>query len=365
MQLYAALGTCLLHMEGPLPRTHGAWSHVLDIAESLGDQAYQMRALSGLWEHHILRGERRAAESFATRFSSLAQIHGDPSDSLAIDRMVGILHHLLGDQPSARDHIEQVLQCLNNGTHPAYSVDYLIDERVAARAVLARILWLQGYPEQAINVAEDSERIARSIQHNVSLCFSLANSVCPVAVWEGDLSRANRAVETLLERSSTDSLQTWNALGRCLKGVVLIEGSKIGQGLQILGRTINARPDIGEVRQYPLFLGEFGKGLGRVGKSSQGIDAINEALDLSERNGLCWYRAELLRAHGELILLENGHEADTKAEEAFKSALKLAGKQGVLSLELRSAMSLYRLKKKQGGGGDAWSCLNSISELRT
>ena len=40
MQLYAALGASRMYTKGPVPETGAAWTHALDLAESLGDAAF-------------------------------------------------------------------------------------------------------------------------------------------------------------------------------------------------------------------------------------------------------------------------------------------------------------------------------------
>src|SRR5262249_34019112 len=190
----------------------------------------------------------------------------------------------------------------------------------------------------------------------VSLCYALATSACQVAAWSGDLDRAERAVAELLNLSSRDSLQFWNISARSLKGALLIERGKIIEGSRLVQNAMNALRDIGNRLHYTSFLGQFAKGLGRIGKISQGLDAVNEALDESEQNEMRWYQPELLRTKGELLLLEEGSEAPARAQDQFQKALDLARSQGALSFELRTAASLLRLKKDES----AWSLLDSI-----
>ncbi|MGA7328644.1 MAG: hypothetical protein WBX25_30175 [Rhodomicrobium sp.] len=308
----------------------------------------------------MYRGECRFAESFTKRFCGLAQSQGDAADLMAGDRMMGILFHYLGDQVSARGHIEHVLRYFDTPSIPAHAIGFVVDERVVGQSYLARILWLQGCPEQAIDAATKATEIARSIRHDVSLCYSLAAAVGPVALWEGDLSRAQRTIAMLLDRSSRDSLRTWNAWGLSLKGVLLIEKSMVIEGLQLLGPAIKDLRDVGNGLQDTSFLGEFAKGLGRAGKISEGLDAINEALDLSEKTEERWYTAELLGIKGDLLLLQGKDGTVAQAEDQFERALNLARSQGALSFELRSAMRLFGLKRKQNGGDDASALLKSV-----
>src|SRR5438270_4908807 len=109
MKLYTAFGSSLLFSKGPLPETEAVWAKGLEIAESLGDTEYQLRALCGLWACRLNIGECRVALTLARIFYSLAQVRGDPADLSIGDRMIGVSLHYWGDQTNARHHIERML----------------------------------------------------------------------------------------------------------------------------------------------------------------------------------------------------------------------------------------------------------------
>jgi len=109
MLLYAALGESLFYINGPVRETDAAWVTALEIAERLDDTDHQLRALYGLWAYRNLGGDCRASLAFAQRFCSLAVKQADPADMLIGDRMTGVVLHFLGDQASAREHIERML----------------------------------------------------------------------------------------------------------------------------------------------------------------------------------------------------------------------------------------------------------------
>ena len=152
MRLHAALG-----LTTPEPsEMKASFAKVLDLAESLGDAAHRLRAFHGLYFYESGSGQYHAALQSAQKFYDLAMTGTDPHDRLIGERMVGEARHLLGDQTSARHHFEQVL------THYAASdrrrnviriqdvIRYGADLRVSARMYMARVLWLQGFPNQAM-----------------------------------------------------------------------------------------------------------------------------------------------------------------------------------------------------------------------
>ena len=74
---------------------------------------------------------------------------------------------------------------------------------------------------------------------------------------------------------------------------------------------------------------------------------VDKALVRAEQTEEGWCLAELYRTKGELHLLERLPTASETAEKCFHRALDVARDQGVLSWELRSAMSLARLWRGQ------------------
>jgi predicted ATPase/DNA-binding winged helix-turn-helix (wHTH) protein len=98
MRLHAALGMSLNYTTGPISATEAAWAKTLEIAKTLDDTEFQLRALRGLWAHHMNAGEYRRALEFAQNFRKLAATSADPADLDFGDRMVALMLHYLGDQ---------------------------------------------------------------------------------------------------------------------------------------------------------------------------------------------------------------------------------------------------------------------------
>jgi len=105
--------------------------------------------------------------------------------------------------------------------------------------------------------------------------------------------------------------------------------------------------------------------LGHAGQIADGLTAIEEVIDHSERSEERWLTAELLRVKGELLLLQGGPTAAAAAEDLFRQALDLARGQGALSWELRAAMSLAGLLRDQGRSADAKTLLQPVYDRFT
>jgi predicted ATPase/DNA-binding winged helix-turn-helix (wHTH) protein len=347
MQLWAARAWALSNSKSPVPEMVAAWTNALQMAEHLANTDYQLRALWGLWARHISRGDYPNALALADRFAKLAQGQSDPTDALVGERMRGTSLHYLGDQTGARDHLERMLAQYAPPVRRSHIVRFQFNQQIAARLTLARTLWLQGLPDQALHLARSNVEDARTVDHGMSLAYALVVGACPVALWAGDLSAAERFVTLLLELSTRPGSQGWNDWGRCFEAAVAIRRGNGDSGLRLLRSALDALGARAIDPRYPTFVGEFAATLGMAGQLTQGFAAIEEALARSRRDSGHWCEPELLRIQGELRLLHAETGAPCAAQELFLQGLDCARRQGALSWELRCATSLSRLWRNE------------------
>jgi predicted ATPase/DNA-binding winged helix-turn-helix (wHTH) protein len=365
MQLAAALGAALMYTRGATPETRAAFARALEIADSLDDTDYRVRALWGLWVDRMNDGAVGDALRLAERLSLLASSSADPIALQIGERTMGFALHFLGDQANARRHIERMFNRYVPELHDRPIIRFQFDPWITARMRLAVILWLQGYPDQATRTVERCINDALSINHAVTLCNAFAQGACPIALLIGDLEAAERSVTMLLERAERSGLCFWHADARCFKGVLLIRRGDVPRGLDILRNALDEFSSVTSHTRYDAFLGELAEALGRLGDFPSGLAALDRALDRTERTEGRWYVAELQRIRGELLLMEGAPGARAAAEDHFRQALDWARRQGALSWELRAATSLARLLRDHGRSADATVLLQPVYDRFT
>jgi predicted ATPase/DNA-binding winged helix-turn-helix (wHTH) protein len=360
MQLYAALAASLMYTRGAVSEMGEVATKALEIAESLNDAEYQLRSLWHLWHFRINSGQQSVALTLAQRFYSLAAKQSDPNDRLIGERMIGSTQYYLGDLLSARRHLERVLAQDVAAAQKSRIVRFEGggDRSAAVRNYLARILWLQGLPDQAMRTADSSVADARATNHAISLGGALAIAACPIALWIGDLAAAEYHVEMLLDLSTRHALARWRALGQCYRGMLVIQRGDVDTGLRLLRAAFNEPAAVGSVPR--LFTFVMAEALGRAGQIADGLAAIEEAIVRSEHTEERWLIAELLRIKGELLLLQGEPGAAAAAEDHFRLALDWARRQGALAWELRTASSLARFWRDQHRVKKARELLESV-----
>jgi predicted ATPase/DNA-binding winged helix-turn-helix (wHTH) protein len=341
IHLQAALASSLMQTAGS-DQARPTWAVVLRLAEGFEDVGYQLRALWGLWAANLNSAQLKNALSIAEQFRALAERSSDPNDALVGDRMLGYTLHLLGEQSSARSRLEHMLANYVVPTTGPRIIRYIFDQLATGRSLLARVLWLQGFPDQAASTAQKA--IEEASGDMLTVCQVLVQAACPISILAGDYQKLETLVVMLLEYSTRNALDFWRVWGRCFKAVQTIKSGRVTDGL------IELRGGMEELREiqygvyYVVFLCEYADALSLAGQSQQGLVAIEEALERCESNEENWYVAELLRVKGELILRLGGADAASEAMKLFQLSLDWSRRQGTLSWELRTATSLARLQ---------------------
>jgi predicted ATPase/DNA-binding SARP family transcriptional activator len=350
MQLRTALLVALRHTREPAaPDSIGAWTTILDMAKVLADTLYQQAALWGLWLVHITRGEARTALALVDRFCGLVT---DPADQLLGERMMGASLHYLGDQANARQILEGILGRQVAPARLSRTVPFQYGQP-NARLILSRVLWLQGFPDQGLRLAERNVEDARAIDLAVGVCYALEIASL-ISIWSGNLVATERYVTELLDYSARHALAAWHRPARCYDGVRLIKRGEVDEGLALL------RTGLDDVPYFPFMLGTLAQALAGAGHVAQALATIDEALAKCERDEERWWFAELLRIKAEVMLSAEGGDAAAAAEAHLQDALPWTRRQGALSLELRCATDLARLWQQQGRPAPARNLLAPI-----
>src|SRR5262249_25183332 len=149
MELHVAFAAALLQSTGVAEKSWVAASEAHRLAEVLGDAKTQLLALWIQWSYQYNLGEHRAALLLAEHFAEVAGRGGEAIDIVRGDRLMGISVHYQGDQAKARKDLERVLARYVAAGDRRRAMWYRHDERAVTRAMLSRVLCLQGFVDQA------------------------------------------------------------------------------------------------------------------------------------------------------------------------------------------------------------------------
>jgi predicted ATPase/DNA-binding winged helix-turn-helix (wHTH) protein len=344
MRLQAALGACLVYVQGPGEATHGAWATTLDIATSISDTDHQARALWGLWNAAIYGGTPRTAMGHAQQYRQLVEEREDAAALLSY-RQIGITQHHLGQQVAAQSNLEHIVRRYARDRHRWQTFGFRIDHGIVGRANLARVLWLRGQCRQAKRMVDGAVEDAQAYGHAMTLQYTLIEAAIPLALLEDDLARAQRFLSALLDRERSRRFYIWEVCGRCFQAVWLMRSHGIATALPRVRTAIGELRDCGYLAHLTFLLAELARALIESNERVEAAAVLEEGWQRYEVHGDGCFWPELLRLKGELARQEGSIEA---AEDCLLTAMTAARQQGALMWELRAATQLARLRCQTG-----------------
>jgi len=361
MQLYLALGYAYLHTLGGGQEMNAALTKALELAEIMNDTRCRLGATYGLYVYRLTTGDYRGALTLGEQFVAAETAADRPDVATTSGRLIGLVLHILGDQPGARRHLEPLVG-LRFPTARTSHINplYQFDQRIAIDSTYARVLWAQGFSDQATRLTESLVDYARSKDHALLFLHTLIFGACPIVLLVGDLATAGHHVRLAIDLAARHALGIWKAWAECYEGILLIKRGDQRAGSDLLQSALEGLPAPIFDHLISLFLAELAVGLGGSGLIAEGLVVVDKALARAEQTEARWYLAELLRTKGELLLLERVPTAVETAEACFQQALDVARRQGALSWELRAAASLARLLRGQQRASQARKLLGPV-----
>ena len=216
-------------------------------------------------------GDYRLALDLLRRFRSVAGEKGDVADLLSCDRLVGSTLHYLGDQREARRELEHTL-ARHLSLERSHIARFQYDQRVATKYNLTHVLWITGFPDQALRMARGALEDAEATDHAFTVSNVLIHGACPLALYIGDLATAERLVDRLQDHLAAHARAVGRGHGDCLKGMLLIAKGDPG-GLPLLRAGIDKLTEVRFRLRYPYSSGCSCLGLARRradGRGAQG-----------------------------------------------------------------------------------------------
>jgi predicted ATPase len=347
LRMWVAYGESLAMTFAPVERGRAALNKALSLAADVDDVDLHAGLLYMQWSIEFISGDQGAALIAARQLAAVTQRGGDTM-RLAGDRIVGASLLSAGKLTDAQDYLQRVVDLYLAPSDGHHSTLFRRDPRVLSRARLARVLGLRGYLDRASAEARSSFEMAQSSGAGITVCWVVHDALCPIALRTGDLAAAERAVAAMGDWASRMNATLWKMVKTCWEGRLLIERGAFARGIELISPTLEACEQSGWQVGYVQFLCCLVKGLAGLGHLEEAGSKLERAIAWADNKGEHWYRAELLRLKGELIMQQSKNQLTADAEDCFRSAQEIARVQGALFWELCTVVSLARLRIRQG-----------------
>jgi DNA-binding winged helix-turn-helix (wHTH) protein/predicted ATPase len=303
LMVHVNLGPVLMMTNGrSAPVVEDAYTRALQLCHQTGEQAQLFSALRGLWECYETRGEFQKSHQLAEQFFTVAKLSQDPAHELIAHDALGDTLFWRGEFVSAREHLAQGVALYNPHQHAALAFFHGgYDPGVACACLEACVLWILGYPDQALARMDTALTLARQLGHLHSQASAL--------IWAAVLHQLRREAPLTQARAGAtiplcreQGFPYYLAAGTIMHGWALARQGQGSEGVAQICQGVEVCQALGVEMARTYFLALLAEAYGTAGQPEQGLNAINEALELVNTNGEQLCEAELYRLKGTLTL---------------------------------------------------------------
>jgi tetratricopeptide (TPR) repeat protein len=342
------------------PELAAVYDRALELCSELTDDSQLIRTLWLLAVYRMGRSEHEEVNSLIEKLSSIAQRTGDPRWIWMGKYKVYKFYQ--GYFLKTRENLESVSRLYEPKGARALAQIYGMAPYVVGEAYLSNCLWILGFPEKALGSTQEALKRAEEINVPLTTCYVLSRS-CWLYMQMDDFDATRAWAEKLLRTSQEHRFKSFELVATFYIHAVQVQaGEWVGDELDRMYKIMEAFQAMGTILNRTAWLVSFAETCATLQKTEWGLAATNESINLGDQTGELWIQAEAYRLKGELLIQQASNEKASyaEAESCFLRAYEIARSQAARSLELRAAISLLRLNKKNGNPDRARQMLEKV-----
>jgi NACHT domain len=331
------------------PEVQVCYEHVESLSHSLKRPLALYSALVSQWRYSLTTDKLTATMQVAKRIYLLAQEENNSGLMIGAYRALAVTHHYLGDFESARQYAMRGIEIWRSeGVH--FPVEEITAPAVTCLCFQAYSRWHFGEIASCRVTMAEAISLAKELNDMHSLAHSLYQAAI-LAQFEGTPAEVERLASDAIELSARQNFALWLAGAEVLRGWARSACGATAEGLAWIEGGIEDWMATSAILWVSYFLALKAEALYLADRTSEALEAINEAEAMAERLEERYWRAELHRLKGVFLTAMGADEIQIEA--SFHAAIKTAKEQKSVSLEKRAEATRaeYRRQKASGSGG--------------
>jgi class 3 adenylate cyclase/tetratricopeptide (TPR) repeat protein len=216
-----------------------AYARAHALCQQVGDIPQLIPVLQGLRRFYLARAEYQQVREIGEQLLHLAESLHDPAALLEGHLALAFFLQNRGELPEARAHLDQAMALYDAQQHRALAFRHGRDPGVTSRYSTASLLWILGYPSQALQRSHEAITLAQELSHAYSLALALSFAArLHQSRREGHAAqeRAEATMALCTEQGFAQSL----AVGTSLRGWALVEQGQRETGMAQMHQGIAA-----------------------------------------------------------------------------------------------------------------------------
>jgi predicted ATPase len=319
------------------------------LCRSLNRPLVLLPALIGQWRYSLHTDTMSAAMQVAERVYSLAQEQNDSAVMIGAYRVLAVTLYFVGDFESARQYAMRGVQIWRSGGVQS-PVEEVMSPVVICLCYEALSQWHFGEIASSQAALTGGISLAKELNDMYALGQALWSTGF-LGHFERNPAEVERVALDIIELSTRQNFASWLAGAEVLRGWARSASGDTAEGISWIEQGIKDFRATGSVLDLPLYLTLKAEALHLGDRTSEALEAINEAVAIAERFEHGYYSAELHRLRGVFLTALGADE--TQIDASFCQAIRTAKRQKSVSLEKRAEATYaeYHRQKASGLGG--------------
>jgi predicted ATPase len=318
-----------------------AYTRALQLCEESGFDEHALSAVFGLWTWNFVRAALGEAQALAEHLVNTAENVDDAVYMVLAHEALGFTLFAHGNFTAAHAALERTISMCEDGKAAAYLDLSAQDPSVHARLYDGMVLWLLGYPDQALRICAEARRCADTSRHPFSEAMARTISL-RVHQFRGEAAVVADQADAAIAFCEEHEFAHYLAMARILRGWASVKQGEFEKGIAEIQEGLEKERTMGAQLYESYTLGLLADACITGEHYREALDFLHQAqLRLDEKNTERFYAAEIYRLLGETCL--RSHQDLDQAERYLCKGLKIAREQKAKSLELKLCVTFYDL----------------------
>jgi tetratricopeptide (TPR) repeat protein len=306
-------------------------------------------ALTGQWHFSLHTDKLTATLQIAERIHLLAREQNDAALMIEAYRALAVTLYYSGDYETAQQYATRAVQIWRSGNVQSHTEGPQAPVFVCL-CYLTGCEWHFGEIASCQATIAEAISIAKELNDMNALAIALAWAA-GMAANERNPAEVDRFTSDLIELSTRDNFVFWLAIGTAWRGWARSASGNTAEGIPWIEQGIRDYRATGAVLSLPQFLGLKGEALYLADRTSEALEAINEAEAVAERIELRGLFSRLHRLRGVFLAAMGAERAQIEA--SLCEAIRIAREQKSISMAKRAegTHAEYRRLKKRASDG--------------
>jgi serine/threonine protein kinase/predicted ATPase len=331
------------------PEVRICYERAESLCHSADSSAVLYVALVGQWRHTIVTSRLSAAKRAAERVYAFVRKQNDPALMIGGYMAMAAILYCLGDLEAGQQYTRRSIEIWHSG--PVRFAPEEVDVPVVTCLCYEAIFqWNFGDITSCHKALAEAISVAKELNdlHAFAVALSWAAAVAQL---ERTPAEVERLASELIGLSTRHNFVHFRTIGAVLRGWACSASGDTAEGILWIEEGIRDFRATGTVLYLPYHLTLRAEALHLADRTSEALEAINEAKTVAESIELRYSISTIHRLRG--VFLANLGGEETEIEATFRAAIGTAKEQKSVSLAKRAEASYaeYRRQKASASEG--------------